>query len=144
MKKRMMAAVMLAFGILMVSACSKAEAPAEATGGEGQGAAGVYQTITAEQAQRMMEASDKVMVVDVRTKSEYDQGHIEGAMLIPYDRMRKEAGSKLPHKDAVILVYCRSGNRSAVAAKELADMGYTAVYDFGGINDWRFGTVMGE
>lgn len=99
------------------------------------------QKITAEQAYQMMQGSQEYILVDVRTQEEFDEEHIEGAMLIPDFEIASTAEAKLPDKGAVILVYCRSGRRSALAASELAAMGYTNLYDFGGIIDWPYDTV---
>ena len=101
---------------------------------------GVYRKITAEQAYEMMNTQE-VTIVDVRTQSEYDEGHIQNAVLIPNETIGSEPPSNLPDKNAVILVYCRSGRRSEEAAKKLVNLGYVSVYDFGGINDWTYGTV---
>lgn len=97
--------------------------------------------ITAGEAKEKM-AAGGVTVVDVRTAEEYEQGHIEGAVLIPNETIGQENIDKLPKKDAVILVYCRSGRRSADAASKLVGLGYSKVYDFGGISDWTYGTVV--
>jgi len=80
----------------------------------------------------------------VRTQEEYDAGHLKGSILIPYTDIEKLAGEKLPDKDATILVYCRSGRRSAIAAQALADLGYTHVMDMGGLQDWPYGGVVTE
>ena len=99
-----------------------------------------YRKISAEDAKKMMDEGTPT-VLDVRELSEYNEGHIEGALLLPYTEIAARAGSELPDKDALILIYCRSGNRSEIAAKELMKLGYTKVYDFGGINDWPYETV---
>ncbi len=104
---------------------------------------GVYQKITAEQAKQMMEEGG-VTVVDVRRNDEYDNGHIPGAKLVPNEVIELQAEELLPDKDAVLLIYCRSGNRSKQAADKLLAMGYQAVYDFGGIIDWPYDIVTGE
>ena len=101
---------------------------------------GEYRKITAEQAYEMMNTQE-VVIVDVRTQSEYDEGHIQNAVLIPNETIGSEPPSNLPDKNAVILVYCRSGRRSEEAARKLVNLGYVNVYDFGGINDWTYGTV---
>lgn len=101
---------------------------------------GAYRKITAEQAYEMMNTQE-VTIVDVRTQSEYDEGHIQNAVLIPNETIGSEPPSNLPDKNAVILVYCRSGRRSEEAARKLVNLGYVSVYDFGGINDWTYGTV---
>lgn len=95
--------------------------------------------ISATEAKEMME-SQEVVIVDVRTLEEYQSGHIEGAILIPNEGITSEP-MELPDKDAVILVYCRSGNRSAQASDKLVQLGYTKVYDFGGIIDWPYEIV---
>ena len=92
--------------------------------------------------QMMLEPGARYTVLDVREQSEYDEGHIEGAKLLPYGSITAEsAAAILPAKDETVLVYCRSGRRSAIAAQALADLGYTAVYDFGGIIDWPYEVV---
>lgn len=97
--------------------------------------------ITAEEAYQRMKSSDPIVIVDVRTKEEYDAGHIEGAILIPNEEITNEKPKLLPVEDAEILIYCRSGNRSGQAAEKLEKMGYTNINDFGGINDWTYETV---
>lgn len=96
----------------------------------------VVNTIDAEKAMEMMASGNPYTLVDVRTQEEFDDGHIEGALLLPNDQLETLAAEQLPDKDAVILVYCRSGNRSAAASELLVELGYTNVYDFGGIMDW--------
>lgn len=93
--------------------------------------------ITSERAYEMMREGG-VTVVDVRREDEYAEGHIEGAMLLPLDVLVNLAEDRLPDKSATILVYCRSGNRSAKAALQLAGLGYENIYDFGGIIDWPY------
>lgn len=97
--------------------------------------------ITAEEAKHLMDGGEDVVILDVRTQEEFDEGHIEGALLLPDTEVAKKAQDVLPDKDAMILVYCRSGRRSALAADELVKMGYTDVRDFGGIIDWPYETV---
>lgn len=106
-------------------------------------ASGTYMTITAEAAMAMMADTQNYVLLDVRTQEEYEQAHIAGALLLPYDEIAAGAEALLPDKDALILVYCRSGRRSAIAAQALSDLGYTQVYDFGGIVDWPYETVSG-
>lgn len=103
----------------------------------------VYRKISAKQAKEMMEAGNPYILLDVRTKAEFTEIRIEGAILIPDNEIRNRAGTELPDKNALVFVYCRSGRRSAGAARELASMGYTNVYDMGGIVDWPFDTVRG-
>jgi len=91
----------------------------------------------------MMTESDDYILLDVRTEEEYRDQRIDGSVLIPVDEISIRAEAELPDKDATILVYCRSGRRSASAAEELAALGYTNVYDFGGIQSWPYETVSG-
>lgn len=102
---------------------------------------GEYQKITAEEAKKMMD-EQSVIIVDVRTQTEYQSGHIKDALLIPHDSFDKEPPKELDDKNATILLYCRSGNRSQKAAKKLIELGYTNVYDFGGIGDWPYDIVV--
>ena len=80
------------------------------------------------------------VVLDVREQSEYDAGHIAGAVLLPLGTINEETASAvIPQKDTPVLVYCRSGNRSKTASAKLAKLGYTSVYEIGGINSWPYG-----
>ena len=103
---------------------------------DGDGMLNSYKQISQEQAKEMMEKDDGHVVVDVRRQDEYDAGHIPGAILIPNESINKDQPEELPDLDQIILVYCRSGNRSKQAAQKLFDMGYTNIYEFGGIADW--------
>ena len=100
----------------------------------------VVHVISPEEAKAMMDQGG-VIIVDVRRADEYAAGHIEGALLVPNETIQDEAATALPDKDAVYLIYCRSGNRSNVAAHKLIALGYQNVYDFGGILTWDYGTV---
>lgn len=129
------------FIILMLSAalftgCNGAEkvSPENQTGA-------TVKKITAAEAKAMLDSGESLLLVDVRTEEEYREIRIEGSILIPDYDIENLAESSLPDKDAKILVYCRSGRRSALAAEALVKMGYTNVYDFGGINDWNYETV---
>lgn len=103
-----------------------------------------YTKISGDEAKKIMNEDDSVIILDVRTEEEYNQGHIEEALLIPSTELTKRASEELSNKDATILVYCRSGNRSARAAQKLIDAGYTNVYDFGGIIDWEYEIIKYE
>ena len=98
--------------------------------------------IDAEEARRMMD-EEEVIIVDVRTEEEYEEAHIEGALLLTLDQIDSKAESVIPDKEKTYLIYCRSGNRSAQAAEKLVEMGYANIYDFGGIIDWPYDTVSG-
>ena len=103
-----------------------------------------YHQISQPEAAEMMEQDDGHVIVDVRRQDEYDAGHIPGAILIPNEEIGTERPEALPDLDQVILIYCRSGNRSRQAAEKLAAMGYTNIYEFGGINTWPGEIVRGE
>lgn len=85
--------------------------------------------------------NENAIILDVRTIDEYKSGHIKDAINIPNETISKDVENVLTDKDATILVYCRSGNRSKQAAKKLARLGYTNVLEFGGINTWRYEIV---
>lgn len=119
------------------SAASMPQAGQEAGSGMQEQA---YHKITAEEAKQMMDEGG-VTVVDVRTEAEYKEGHIPGAVLVPNESIGSEPPEALPELDAVLLVHCRTGVRSKQAADKLVDMGYTQVYDFGGIRDWPYDIV---
>ena len=97
-----------------------------------------YQQITQETAKQMMDEQD-VIILDVREQDEYDSGHIIDAVLLPVGTIDEDrAAAVIPEKDSIVLVYCRSGNRSKTASAALVELGYTQVYEFGGINDWPY------
>ena len=97
-----------------------------------------YQQISQEEAKERMDTRE-VMVLDVREQEEFDAGHIPGAVLLPVGTISEDtAAAVIPEKDAEVLVYCRSGNRSKTASQALADLGYSNVYEFGGINTWPY------
>ena len=96
--------------------------------------------ITAEEAKEIMDSEEGYIILDVRTREEYDEGHIPGAILIPNTEIEAKAEDVLTDKDQLILVYCRSGRRSKIAAEALAELGYTNIMEFGGILDWPYET----
>lgn len=132
--------ILLTAAMLLLSACAIGT---DQQDGKKDAAEGVYQKITAEEAKAKMDEED-VTIVDVRTKEEYDEGHIPDAILLPVENIGKDPPKELPDKDAVLLIYCRSGRRSKDAANELLKLGYKNVYDFGGIIDWPYDTVKEE
>ena len=97
-----------------------------------------YMNITAEEAKRIMDTEEGYIILDVREQDEYDAGHIPEAILIPYTQIGEKANEMLPDKDQLILVYCRSGRRSKIAAEALVELGYTNIKEFGGIIDWPY------
>ena len=97
-----------------------------------------YQQITQDVAKEMMDAGD-VVILDVREQYEYDAGHITGAVLLPVGGITEDAAAAvIDDLETVVLVYCRSGNRSKTASQVLVDLGYTKIYEFGGINTWPY------
>ena len=94
--------------------------------------------ITAQQAKEIMDTEDGYVILDTRTQEEYNQGHIPNAILIPYDEILEKAETVLTDKNQLILVYCRSGRRSKLAAEDLVKLGYTNIKEFGGIRDWPY------
>ena len=124
--------------LLLLTACS--------SGGQvmdGEDMVRSYKQISQDEAKKMMEQDDGHVIVDVRRPDEFAAGHILEAICIPNENIGTEQPEELPDLDQVILVYCRSGNRSKQAAKKLFDMGYTNVYEFGGIINWT-GEVVTE
>ena len=103
---------------------------------DGDGMLNSYKQISQDEAKEMMLRPDGHVILDVRRQDEFDAGHIPGAILIPNESIGTDKPAELPDPDQIILVYCRSGNRSAQAAQKLADLGYTNVFDFGGIMTW--------
>ncbi|MBQ9914921.1 MAG: rhodanese-like domain-containing protein [Clostridia bacterium] len=98
----------------------------------------MYQQITAKEAKAIMDSGADFVILDVREQDEFDVGHIPGAILLPYEQIEEQAAELLPDKDKMILVYCRSGRRSKIAAESLAKLGYQKVMEFGGIIDWPY------
>ena len=130
MNKKVRLILLTAF-VLLLTACS--------SGGQimdGEDMVRSYTQISQDQAKEMMEKEDGHIIVDVRRMDEFETGHIPGAICIPNESIGTEQPEDLPNLNQIILVYCRSGNRSKQAAQKLFDMGYTNVYEFGGIIDW--------
>ena len=121
--------VFLLLAVMLLTACGQDKE-------NDQGA--VYVNITAEEAKKIMDTEEGYVILDVREQDEYDAGHISGAILIPYTQIEAKANEMLPDKDQLILVYCRSGRRSKIAAEALAELGYTNIKEFGGILDWPY------
>ena len=133
MNRKSFTAVTLMLGFLL-SGC--------AVNGQEAGTAVMEQTfeytqISQDKAAEMMAEDDGHVIVDVRREDEYAEGHIPGAILIPNESIVDTPPEELPDFDQIILIYCRSGRRSKEAAQKLADMGYTNVYEFGGIITWN-------
>ena len=103
-----------------------------------------YTQISQGEAMQMMQEQTDYLIVDVRRPDEFAEGHIAGAINVPNEEITDEMPEFLPDKDQLLLIYCRSGNRSKEASKKLADIGYTNVYEFGGINTWEGEIVTGN
>ena len=129
----------LAASLALLSGCALSKAKADTA--EDMSDKAAYQKISAEEAYEMMASQGVVVVVDVRTREEYDGGHIENAVLVPNESIGSEMPEALPDKEATLLVYCRSGRRSKDAAQKLLKLGYQSVYDFGGVIDWPYELV---
>ena len=117
--------------LLLLTGCGAEDAPA-------------YRQVSSDEAAAMMASESDYLILDVRTREEYEQGHIPGAVCVPNESIGSGELSALPRKDQLILVYCRSGNRSKQAAQKLADAGYTNIVEFGGILSWTGETVSGS
>lgn len=128
--------LVLILAALLFAACGKKEEPAAPSG--------TYTQISQDEAAQMMKLDDGHVIVDVRRWDEYESGHIPGAICIPNESIGSAMPPELPYLDQIILIYCRSGNRSKQAAQKLADMGYTNIYEFGGILDWTGPAVEGN
>jgi len=129
--------LMMTLSLGSLAACS---APATST----TQPAVINQLISPSDAKAKLENNQNVLLLDVRTAEEYAAGHIPDSVLLPYDQIKARADELPADKTTPIIVYCRSGNRSAVAAAVLADLGYTEIYDLGGIQDWPYDIVKSE
>ena len=121
--------IFLLLAVMMLTACGQDKE-------NDQGA--VYMNITAEEAKQIMDSEEGYIILDVRTQEEYDQGHIPGAIVISHEEITEKAEDVLTDKEQLILVYCRSGRRSKIAAEALVELGYTNIKEFGGIIDWPY------
>ena len=129
-------AIIVVFGIGAVAFMTGCSPVGQVMDGDGMVRTFEYTQISQDEAKQMMEKDDGHVIVDVRRDDEYAQGHIPGAILIPNESIEYEQPEGLPDYDQIILIYCRTGRRSKEAAQKLADMGYSQVYEFGGIEDW--------
>lgn len=127
--------VVIAVGIICYLSFSKNQQ------GEQNNSGNSYESITQEEAKKIMDNESNIVILDVRTQEEYNEGHIKNATLIPLAEIEGRAENELKDKSQIILVYCRSGNRSKQASQILADKGYTNIKEFGGITSWQYGTT---
>ena len=123
--------ILLFLAVMLLTACGQDKE-------NDQGA--IYMNITAEEAKQIIDSEEGYIILDVRTQEEYDQGHIPGAIVISHEEIAEKAAEVLTDKDQLILVYCRSGRRSKIAAEALVELGYTNIKEFGGIIDWPYET----
>ena len=121
--------IFVLLAIFTLSACGQTE---------GNSKEAVYVNITAQEAKEIMDSEEGYIILDVREQEEYDAGHVPGAILIPYTQIAEKADEMLPDKGQLLLVYCRSGRRSKIAAEALVELGYTNIKEFGGIIDWPY------
>ena len=119
----------LLLAVMLLTACGQDKE-------NNQGA--VYVNITAEEAKQIMDTEEGYIILDVREQDEYDAGHIPGAIVISHEEIAEKAEGVLTDKNQLILVYCRSGRRSKLAAEALVELGYTNIKEFGGIIDWPY------
>ena len=127
--KRIIFIILAAMGTLCFNGCQT-----NVSSGENN----AYMKLSAEEAKEIMDSTEDYILLDVREEDEYAEGHIKDALLMPYGEITERAENELPDKEQTILVYCRSGRRSAIAAQTLTELGYTNVKDFGGIIDWTY------
>lgn len=123
--------IILLLAVILLTACGETKENVQEA---------IYMNISAEEAKKIMDTEEGYIILDVRTREEFDQGHIPGAILIPDTEIKAQAGEVLTDKDQLILVYCRSGRRSKLAAETLVELGYTNIREFGGIMDWPYET----
>lgn len=130
---------------LILSSCAGAvREPDLETETEMEAVLSPYTVISQDRAKEMMSVNDGHIVIDCRRMDEYVSGHIPEAVCIPNESIFKETGTKLPDKEQIILIYCRTGRRSKEAARKLVDLGYVNVYEFGGILEWDGQIVKGS
>ena len=128
---------LIVLAVLLVAGAALVGCSGFLSGGTAGNDAG-FRQVTAQEAKELMDSEQDYVILDVRTEGEYAEGHVPGATLLPLNDVASKAESVLTDKDQLILVYCRSGNRSKQAAKTLASLGYTNVVDFGGISSWPY------
>ncbi|MDF2906392.1 MAG: Phage shock protein precursor [Herbinix sp.] len=134
MRKYIVTFILLTLATFLLTGCTNRDS-------NGRSEEFIFQKISPEEANEMITSSSELIILDVRTQEEYDEGHISGAILIPNDEIELKAEEILTDKNATILVYCRSGRRSALASQTLSELGYLSIYDFGGILDWPYEIV---
>ena len=131
--------IILLAGLVLLTGCARGDRVMD-----GPGMVNSYTQIDQETAKQMMAQDDGHIVVDVRRLDEYEGGHIPGAICIPNESIEAEPPEELPNRSQTVLIYCRSGNRSKQASEKLFNMGYTNIYEFGGIVDWTGEVASGQ
>lgn len=142
MKRKIIICFILTAITLLTSCAAKSVGIIPSSETPGSATSEAYHKITSEEAKNMME-SGGVTVVDVRRPEEYAEKHIPGAILVSNETIAEKSDEMLPDKDAVLLIYCRTGVRSKQASDKLIELGYRNIYDFGGIIDWQYETESG-
>lgn len=151
--KKMLACAAMLLAFVLPAGCAATDTPAPAATSESSSVADLFtplpsptkavkawKSISPGDAKALI-GTDDVTLLDVREQEEYDEGHIDGAVLLPYDTITADSEALPEDKASTVIVYCRSGRRSAIAAETLAGLGYTNVYDLGGIQSWPYETV---
>lgn len=124
--RRLIIMFLISFSLMGLSACQNSDGKIN------------YEQITAQQAKKIIDSGKECVIIDARTEEEFNEGHIKDAILIPEYEIEDRAEKEISDKNALILVYCRSGRRSKIASEELVNLGYTNVKEFGGIIDWPY------
>lgn len=128
--------------LLVVNGCNKKiTASPDNPASTASSNANKFTTITAKEGKTMLDSKKDLILLDVRTKEEFAESHIPGSILLPYDEINSQSSKILPNKEKTILIYCRSGRRSAIAAESLVKLGYKNVFDMGGIIDWPYEVI---
>jgi len=139
MKNRILAVLFIALYVTVLTGCSSSTN--SLVGNPTEGTSSSYEKITGSKVKELINQNKNITILDVRTEEEYKAGHIEGSLLIPYDEISKKAENILKDKSSTIIVYCHSGRRSAIAAQTLSELGYSNIYDLGGISNWNYGVI---
>lgn len=134
--KGLVAMIMISMSLFGLASCQNGEVDSKSDDKKLS-----YEQISAEEAKTIMDSESNYTIIDARTEEEFAEGHIVGAILIPEYEIASRAEKELPDKEALILVYCRSGRRSKIASEELVKLGYENVKEFGGIIDWPYDVV---
>lgn len=140
-RRGLCAILALIFSVMLLSCGSDEGATSSLEASEGESTVIEFEQISQAEAKEIMDSGVSYFLLDARTQSEYDEGHIEGAVMIPEYEIKSSQGKLPSDKDTLILVYCRSGRRSKIAAQALCELGYTNVKEFGGIITWEYEIV---